>query len=146
VPPWNQLSEWLRSLPASLWVWAGAVSVITFVASTIALPMVVIRMAPDYFLESRDEALAFRHRHPVLRWTGLVAKNTLGFVLFLAGLVLCFTPGQGLLTMLMGIALMDFPGKRRLERNLVRRPGVAKALNWIRARASRPPLLLPGPP
>jgi hypothetical protein len=143
MPSWTSVADWLRSLPPVLWWWIGAASIVTFMASTVVLPLVVIRMAPDYFLESRDPDLTFRRRHPVWRWTGLIVKNALGLVLFLAGVVLCFTPGQGLLTMLMGIALMDFPGKRALERALVRRPGIAKALNWIRARAGREPLLIP---
>ena len=57
-----------------------------------------------------------------------------------------FLPGQGLLTMLMGIVLMDFPGKFRLERHLVSRPPVFAAINWIRTQRSAPPLEPPAPP
>ncbi len=137
------MATWVRSIPPEAWWWFGAISVVTIVASTIALPLVVVRMAPDYFLENRALERAFRERHPVWRWTGLVVKNLLGAVLFLAGVIMCFTPGQGLLTMLMGIALMNFPGKRALERNLVRRPAIGKALNWMRSRAGREPLIIP---
>ncbi len=44
------------------------------------------------------------------------------------------TPGQGLLTLLIGLLLLNFPGKYRLERWLVRRPGVLRTLNWVRRR------------
>ncbi len=53
-------------------------------------------------------------------------------------------PGQGILTLLLGIALTDVPGKWKLMRILARRPNVMKALNWMRERAGQPPLLPPG--
>jgi hypothetical protein len=55
-------------------------------------------------------------------------------------------PGQGLLTILIGVMLLDFPGKRRLERWLLRRRGVLAAINKVRARYGRPPLVLDAPP
>ncbi|RME33433.1 MAG: hypothetical protein D6786_07715, partial [Gammaproteobacteria bacterium] len=61
----------------------------------------------------------------------------------LAGLIMLFTPGQGLLTMLVGLLLMNYPGKYRLERWLVTRPRVLETLNWIRARTGHPPLAAP---
>jgi hypothetical protein len=67
----------------------------------------------------------------------------LGAVFLLAGLAMLFTPGQGLLTILMGIMLLNFPGKQRLELAIVRRPAVLKSINWVRGRAGRPPLQLP---
>jgi hypothetical protein len=36
--------------------------------------------------------------------------------------------------------LVDFPGRRRLEKSLARRPAVLAAANGIRARFDRPPL------
>jgi hypothetical protein len=54
-------------------------------------------------------------------------------------------PGQGLLTILMGLALTNFPGKYDLERRIVSRPAVSTALNRIRRAGSRPPLEMPAP-
>jgi hypothetical protein len=51
-------------------------------------------------------------------------------------------PGQGLLTMLIGLSLLSFPGKRRLERRFVRMPALLRAINRLRARFARPPLKL----
>jgi hypothetical protein len=36
--------------------------------------------------------------------------------------------------------LLDLPGKRRVEQALVRRPGVLRFINRLRARYRRPPL------
>jgi hypothetical protein len=55
-------------------------------------------------------------------------------------------PGQGILTMLIGISLTDFPGKFHVERWFIEKPAVFKALNWIRRRAKKPPLVNPSAP
>jgi hypothetical protein len=67
----------------------------------------------------------------------------LGILLVLAGIMMLVLPGQGILAMLIGIGLMDFPGKFRLERWFARQPAVFKSLNWIRTRAGHAPLLDP---
>ena len=46
-------------------------------------------------------------------------------------------------TALVGLMLMNFPGKYRLERWLVTRPGAMPALNWLRERRGQPPFELP---
>ena len=58
------------------------------------------------------------------------------------GLILLVLPGQGLLTILIGLLLLDFPGKRAVELKLVRRPGIAAFLNRMRARHGRPPFVV----
>jgi len=65
----------------------------------------------------------------------MAAKNILGLVLVAAGVVMLFLPGQGLLTIFLGIVLMNFPGKYRLERYIVSRGPVLRGVNWIRRRA-----------
>ena len=71
-------------------------------------------------------------------------KNLLGALLVVLGLVMLVTPGQGLLTLLAGLLLMNFPGKYRLECWVVLRPGVLRALNWLRGRGGQPPFERPG--
>jgi len=73
----------------------------------------------------------------------VVLKNALGVVLVVLGFIMLFTPGQGLLTLLAGLLLMNFPGKYRLERWLVLRPGVLRGLNWLRQRGGHPPFEAP---
>jgi hypothetical protein len=53
-----------------------------------------------------------------------------------------FTPGRGFLTLPAGLLLMNFPGKCRLERWLVQRPGMLRSLNWLRTRRGKPPFRL----
>ena len=69
----------------------------------------------------------------------LVLRNAVGWVFVVAGIAMLVLPGQGLLSILAGLVLIDFPGKHRLERRLLGSPGVRRAMNWLRRRAGKPP-------
>ena len=69
--------------------------------------------------------------------TVLIVKNLVGGLFVAAGIVMLFMPGQGILTILIGLSLLDLPGKRAFERRLVGSPAVFEAINVIRA-PSRP--------
>ncbi|NIV30742.1 MAG: hypothetical protein GWN58_14950, partial [Anaerolineae bacterium] len=73
-------------------------------------------------------------RHPVMGLVVLVLKNLLGLVLLVAGVAMLVLPGQGLLTIVIALTLLNFPGKYHLERWVVSRPPVYRAINWIRRR------------
>jgi hypothetical protein len=73
----------------------------------------------------------------------LVLKNACGIVFLIAGIAMLILPGQGFLTVLIGVMLVNFPGKYRLERRFIRIRPVARSINWIRSRAGQPPLRMP---
>ena len=126
------MSDWLQQNEALLW-WLGIFSIASLVASAAALPWVVCRIPVDYFCH--------RERHPARRHpVAVVAKNLLGGLLLVVGLALLVLPVQGLLTMFVGMLLMDFPGKFTIERKLVARPAILRGLNWLRAKRGVPPL------
>jgi len=103
----------------------------------------VLALTDDYFVRHRRDPARQRRRRPLL-WAALtVGKNAVGAALILAGLAMLVLPGQGLLTILMGLALTNFPGKFAVERRLVRLSSVARALNRVREVAGRPPLEYP---
>ena len=133
---------WFKEHPA-LTGWLVGLSIATLIISAITVPFLITRMRADYFLPHRDESRMFANRHPVVRWTGLVLKNLFGLFLFLSGAVMLAAPGQGVLTMFVGLLLIDFPGKRRMELRLIKIGAVHRAIDWIRRKADRPPLLLP---
>jgi hypothetical protein len=83
-----------------------------------------------------------KDRHPALRLAGMILKNVAGVAFFLAGISMLILPGQGLLTILIGISLMDFPGKHRLEARIVGNRTVLGAVNSLRAKFGRPPLVM----
>lgn len=120
--------------------WLAAVSALTFAGSLLVIPLVAARIPADYFCAHRRGPTLWRRRHPGLRLMVLILKNVLGLVLFLAGMLMLFLPGQGLLTIFLGIMLMDFPGKYRLEKYIISRGPVLRGINWLRQRSGVPPL------
>src|SRR4051812_33491264 len=118
--------------------WILALTIATFVASMAGVAWLLVRLPATYFLDRHDRGRQSNH-HPIRRWFTLVLRNLLGLVLVGIGVVMLFTPGQGVLTILIGIMLMDFPGKMALERKLLNRNGVKNAINRLRARYRRPP-------
>ena len=123
------------------WILAGSVT--TFVVSLVLGGVLIVRMPADHFVRYGPPPESFRGRHPALRWTLRLLKNLLGLLLLVGGVIMLFTPGQGVLFLLLGLMLLDVPGKRHLELRIVRNPAVLKSINTIRARAGRPPLQVP---
>ena len=73
-------------------------------------------------------------------------KNAIGAIFLFAGFLMLFLPGQGVLTMLIGISMLDFPGKRRVEATLIGQPTVLSVINGMRGKFGKPPLIIaPGP-
>lgn len=115
----------------------------TLLVSIALVVLFLISLPPTYFHRSHERRFMVGH-HPALRWIGIIAKNLVGAILVILGLVMSLPglPGQGLLTLLIGIALLDFPGKRALEHKIISRPSVLRLINRLRQRFSRPPLVL----
>ncbi len=128
--------DWIHAHDTLLW-WLTAASVVTFFASLIIVPILIARIPADYFAQPTRPDRPWKHQHPAVRVVLRIGKNALGVVLMLAGLVMFVVPGQGLLTMLVGVLLLDFPGKYRFEKWLISRRRVLKMINWVRQKAGR---------
>ncbi|MBK7406367.1 MAG: hypothetical protein IPJ41_17645 [Phycisphaerales bacterium] len=120
-----------------------AASVCTAAVAVLAFPLVIAGLPEDYFAARRRPPARFVRAHPALRWTFRIAKNVLGAALLVLGVALLALPGQGLLTIVAGLILVEFPGKRRLELAIARRERVMLAMNWIRRKARKPALQRP---
>lgn len=118
-------------------------SVATLIVSFIAVPIIIRGLPYDYFLEDSEKADEIREQHPVLRILFRILKNLIGGILAIGGLIMFLTPGQGVLTLLIGLLLMDFPGKRGLEIRLMKLKPVKKTVDWIRSKGEKQPLVLP---
>ncbi|MGI8467311.1 MAG: PGPGW domain-containing protein [Pyrinomonadaceae bacterium] len=115
--------------------------VISAAVSYAAVILAMVKIPADYFSSSYN--LNHRNdRHFLLRWSGTILKNLVGAILILAGILMIFGPGPGMLTILLGIIMLDIPGKRPLEANLIKRPTILTAINNLRLRYNKPPLIL----
>jgi hypothetical protein len=124
---------------------AAGLFLATFAASLAAVAFLLVKAPADFFVRSRTSGGA-RGQRSLGGWSRKTAKNVIGAGLVALGLVLSvpLVPGQGLLTILIGVMLLDFPGKRRLERALLRRRRVLQSVNHLRRRYGKPPLQLDG--
>ena len=130
----SRLVDWLA--PYQQWLpWVGAASLLILTLSLLSLPWLVAQITEDYFSANP---------RPLddLGVIGLLAKNLIGYGLMLAGILMLLLPGQGILTIVTGLLLIDYPGKFRLERQIARQPAILKSLNWLRAKAQKPPLIV----
>ena len=136
-----EISDW------SALIWSGAIAGFVLIAATVVSAFiagaVLVKMPATYFCDHycRD---FWADGHPLCRWAGRLLKNFLGASLVVLGAALSLpgVPGPGLLMILFGITLLDFPGKRRLERWLVGRPAILNAINRLRRRYGKPPVVL----
>lgn len=117
-------------------------SLALFVVSLAVIPWLVTKMPADYFQPQYRDRLQTAIKRSLAARGLAVIKNLLGATLVCVGIVMLVTPGQGLLTILIGLILTDFPGKYALEQRLVAMPSVLNSLNWIRTKAGKPPLSL----
>jgi len=139
--------EWLSELLASITWTQVLLGVGLFLASLAlsfgAIAIVMIKIPANYF--STHYKHDFLPGSPfIVRWGAVIAKNIFGVFLILLGLALSLpgVPGQGILTILLGLIMLDIPGKRPLEARIIKRPAVLSAINKLRARYSKPPLEL----
>jgi hypothetical protein len=121
----------------------GLLFLVTFAISLAIVSFIMVKIPADYFKKDRPREL-WSDKHPAVRFLGIFGKNLLGVVLVVLGILMSLpgVPGQGILTILLGIMLLDFPGKRNLEYKLVSRPQVRNTINKLRHRFGKPKLVL----
>jgi len=138
--------EWLLStvqqyVSAETLVALTILSIVFFVGSLIAIPFILVRLPTDFF-DTRVPRPWMEDHHPVLRVLGHLVKNVVGAIFLFVGFLMLFLPGQGILTMLIGISMLDFPGKRKLEAKLIGQPAVLSTINGMREKFGKPPLII----
>ena len=116
---------------------------VTFGINLAIVSFILVKIPANYFQKGHSREL-WKSRSPAVRFLGKILKNALGVLLVALGIVLSLpgVPGQGLLTILLGIMLLDFPGRRKLEIKLLSRPQVFKTINKLRDKFGKPPLVL----
>ena len=139
--------DWLTQFWAALtWnqILLGAgLFVFSLVVSFLAIGLVMVKIPANYF-SSHYNADFMPGKPWIVRWSAVILKNLLGVFLIALGLVLSLpgVPGQGLLTILLGLIMIDIPGKRPLEARIIQRPAIRSAIDTLRARFNKPPLIL----
>jgi hypothetical protein len=115
------------------------VSVGIFVIGFLLVPRLAVKLPADHFVRPEEDC----GRRTIGDWVWYVCRNLLAFVLLVAGIAMLILPGPGIISIIVAIALADFPGKRRVERAFVRNWIVRTALNAMRNKHGAPSMIIP---
>lgn len=141
------MSDWISNQWSEL-TWGSillglGLFLVSLIISFGAIAIVMVKIPASYFSPHYERD--FLPNTPwLVRWGAVIAKNILGLFLILLGIILSLPgiPGQGILTILLGLIMIDIPGKRPIEARIIRRPTVFKAINKLRANYDKPALVL----
>lgn len=127
---------------AKLFLAMTLVSLLSGIIAVTVGVLVVARLPRDYFVNETARKNRVQGYPAFIRLGWPLVKNVLGGVLVVAGVLMLVLPGQGLLTLVVGILMVDFPGKFGMLHWLVQKRQVRNSINWLRRRAGEPPLIL----
>ena len=120
--------------------WLGLLSTATFFLSLLIIPWLIGKLPENFFLHLHEPRIR-EDEHPVIFYLFRFLRYSLGTILFFAGALMLFLPGQGILTIILGLSLLDFPGKRKAIDKLLSLHSVQHGLNWIRKKEHKKPFL-----
>ncbi len=138
----RQMLTWVQSHSTLLLTGLGVLGVVTFAVSLITLPIIVARLPVDYFVSPRKRSLPWRGEHPLRSTLLVVLRNLLGMFLVFGGLMMLVLPGQGVLTIVIGLLMIDAPKKRAFQAWLLAWKPVNRGVNWLRRKAHQPEFML----
>ncbi len=121
-----------------LFIMISVISAAVFILTLLLTPYLLGLMPVDYFSSKRKHAIEIKS---VWDFVKLILTTVIGMFLVLAGIIMLVTPGQGVISILLGLFLMEFPGKRTLELKFINHIPTYKALNWLRHKAGKPPFI-----
>lgn len=137
--------DWLSDFWATLtWgkiLFGIGIFALSFALSFLSIAVVMVKIPEDYFSPQYERN--FMPGKPwLVRWSAAIIKNAFGIFLVILGIVLSLpgVPGQGIMTILLGLIMVDLPGKRPLEARIIKRPAILSTINKLRVRYKKPPL------
>ena len=119
----------------------GVSSVVILVISALSIGYFIKKIPHDYFLDDKRGISEYKNKNPIFWIITLALKNIIGYCLIMGGILMLVLPGQGLLTILVGLMLSDYPGKFKLEKRIIKTNLVLKTINWYRIKSNIPPLI-----
>jgi hypothetical protein len=137
------ISDFFTSLSWSKVLIGALLFVASFLINLAIVSVILVKLPKDHFSKRRKTKF-WSGPHPALHAAKVIGKNVAGVLLVALGVVLSIpgVPGQGLLTILLGVMLLDFPGRHRLEQKLLSKPSIVNSINRLRKRFDKQPLEL----
>lgn len=123
-----------------LFLWLTIASIIGFIASIILIPWMVIKIPTDYFSHPKRQKYLWDNKSPIVRFVFILLKNVFGGIFLIGGIAMLVFPGQGILTIIVGLFIIDFPYKYKVESWIIKHPAILRSINLLRAKAKQSPL------
>lgn len=143
---YNNIATYLlETLGANFIFLTIVLSTASAVAYFIVISYIITQIDKDYFLRKKMadantiEPSYFTAMNSSVTLLIKISKIIIGICLLAVGLVMLVLPGQGLITVLIGLSLLPFPGKNKIEQSILSRKAVRSTLNWIRIKANKEP-------
>ncbi len=124
-----------------IFLYISGLSTIFFLLSLLGLSWLISIIPHNYFVDKKRVSL-IKMKNPLMWLPIIIIKNSIGLVLILCGILMLILPGQGVLTIITGLIFLDYPGKFRFERSLVRNKLILNSMNWIRRKRNKPDLII----
>ena len=138
----ESLLNWIKTHQSVL-VFAGFFSFFMVVAAAVSVPFIINLLSDDYFIKEKRRSNLFSVFDYTIFTVLLLLRNITGILLFLSGFLMLFVPGQGLLTIFISFMFIDFPGKWKLQKRIVKNRKINSVLNWIRRKGGKKEFLIP---
>ena len=119
----------------------GITSIAILVISAFSIGYFIKKIPHDYFLNNTRGMSHYKNRNTIFWIITLALKNIIGYCLILGGILMLVLPGQGLLTILVGLMLSDYPGKFKLEKKIIKTKLILNTINWYRAKSDIKPII-----
>ena len=119
----------------------GISSIAILVISALSIGYFIKKIPYDYILNDKRGISEYKDKNPIFWIITLALKNIIGYCLIMGGILMLVLPGQGLLTILVGLMLSDYPGKFKLEKRIIKTNLILKTINWYRNKSNIPPII-----
>lgn len=124
-----------------IFIYISGFSTILFLSSLLGLSWLISMIPYNYFVDEKRVSF-IKMKNPLMWLLIMILKNAIGLVLILCGILMLILPGQGVLTIITGLIFLDYPGKFRFERLLVKNKLILNSMNWIRRKLDKPDLII----
>lgn len=124
-----------------IFVYISGFSTILFLLSLLGLSWLISMIPYNYFVDEKRVSF-IKMKNPLMWLLIMILKNAIGLALILCGILMLILPGQGVLTIITGLIFLDYPGKFRFERLLVKNKLILNSMNWIRRKLDKPDLII----
>ena len=124
-----------------IFIYISGFSTILFLLSLLGLSWLISMIPYNYFVDEKRVSF-IKMKNPLMWLLIMILKNAIGLALILCGILMLILPGQGVLTIITGLIFLDYPGKFRFERLLVKNKLILNSMNWIRRKLDKPVLII----